>query len=236
MLRSIVIIGANGAIGRACLHQLKLSDPNAIIYAYSRTIPQVRLDNVYYHEINYSNESEIAISASQHDAVDLVIVATGMLHDANTTPEKSLDELQWDNMQKLFEVNTFMPALILKHFAPKLRKGAKSVLAVLSARVGSISDNRLGGWYSYRMSKAALNMLIKTTAIEIARLNKSAIIVGLHPGTVASALSQPFQKNIPQEKLFTPEYSAELLSGVIDRLSSNDSGLIFDWSGQEIMP
>ena len=236
IMKNILVIGANGAIGTAFIEQLRTVYPNALIHAYSRVNNAVNCDNVVYHQIDYNSESEIELVASTFDEIDLIIIATGMLHDNNTMPEKSLRELKIENLQKLFNVNTVIPALFLKHFAPKLNKTNKSVFAILSARVGSISDNRLGGWYSYRMSKSALNMLIKTTAIEIARSNKSAIIVGLHPGTVASQLSQPFQQHVPEGKLFTPEYSTERLIEVIQGLSCNNSGQIFAWDGQEIKP
>ena len=121
-----------------------------------------------------------------------------------------------------------------KYFVPLLRRDEKAVFAALSARVGSISDNRLGGWYAYRASKAALNMVLKTTAIEIGRRFKNQIIVGLHPGTVDTPLSKPFQANVPADKLFTPEFSAERLLTVIDGLTAADSGNLFDWAGERI--
>jgi len=118
-----------------------------------------------------------------------------------------------------------------KYFVPLLRRDEKAVFAALSARVGSISDNRLGGWYAYRASKAALNMVLKTLAIEIGRRFKNQIIVGLHPGTVDTDLSKPFQGNVPEGKLFTAEFSAEKLLDVVDGLSAEDSGNLFDWAG-----
>ena len=151
-------------------------------------------------------------------------------------PEKSLRELSLEKFQRLFLVNTIIPALIAKHFCPYLNKETPSVFAALSARVGSISDNQLGGWYSYRSSKAALNMIIKNTAIEINRTNKQAIIVGIHPGTVNSNLSKPFQKNVPKEKLFSPNFAAEKIYQVITQLSSQSSGKCFAWDNTEILP
>ena len=121
-----------------------------------------------------------------------------------------------------------------KYFAPLLRRDKKAVFAALSARVGSISDNRLGGWYAYRASKAGLNMILKTLSIEVQRRFKNQIIIGLHPGTVDTALSKPFQGNVPKGKLFTPAFSAEKLLSVIDGLSEKDSGFLFDWAGEKI--
>ena len=133
-------------------------------------------------------------------------------------------------------MNTIGPTLIGKYFIPYLRKDEKSVFAFLSARVGSISENKLGGWYSYRASKTALNQIIKNFSIEIKRTNKNAIFVGLQPGTVKSFLSKPFERNVKEDNLFTPEYSAEKLLQVINDLSPDDSGKFFAWNGEEIQP
>ncbi len=166
--------------------------------------------------------------------VDLVIVATGILHRASISPEKSMREMSANAMAEVFAINTIGPALVAKHFLPQLRRGSKSVFAALSARVGSIEDNRLGGWMSYRASKAALNMLIKTLSIEHGRRRPDSIIAGLHPGTVDTALSEPFQKNVPDGKLFTPAQSADYLLSVIDGLKASDTGGVFAWDGARI--
>jgi len=142
---------------------------------------------------------------------------------------QGLSPTQW-------KINTFIPALMAKHFIPRLNLDRQSIFAALSARVGSISDNRLGGWYAYRASKTALNMIIKNAAIETARRNKKAIIVGLHPGTVDSSLSKPFQRNVPDEKLFAPMRSAQDLLKVLDDLNPEQSGRCFAWDGQEVKP
>jgi NAD(P)-dependent dehydrogenase (short-subunit alcohol dehydrogenase family) len=165
-----------------------------------------------------------------------VIVATGILYENTIMPEKSLRELSPEKFLRLFEVNTILPALIAKHFLPKLNKHNRSLFAALSARVGSISDNRLGGWYSYRASKSGLNMIIKNAAIEINRTNKQAVIVSLHPGTVNSKLSKPFQSNVPDGKLFTPDYSVKRLLEVLDNLTPESSGRCFSWDGKEVKP
>ena len=192
-----------------------------------------------YHIINYHDEvsiNESSFIASKKDSLDMVIVTTGILHDGELMPEKSLKDLSEEKFQRIFEVNTVVPLLIAKHFLPKMNRERKSIFAALSARVGSISDNQLGGWYSYRSSKAALNMVIKNLAIEISRSNKNAIIVGLHPGTVDSNLSKPFQGNVPYGKLFTPEYSTQKLLEVLSNLTSKQSGICFAWDGKEILP
>ena len=136
--------------------------------------------------------------------VALVIVATGLLHDGGHQPEKTFKRLDPAFLAKTFQINAIGPALVAKHFLPLLPRRGRAVFAALSARVGSISDNELGGWYGYRASKAALNMLIRTAAIELARTHKEAICVGLHPGTVATGLSGPFQAGVPAQRLFAP--------------------------------
>ena len=137
-------------------------------------------------------------------------------------------------METAFRRNATGPALVAKHFLPLLARDRKAAFAALSARVGSIEDNRLGGWYAYRASKAALNMLIRTLSIELARSHRHALCVGLHPGTVDTALSKPFQSGVPPEKLFPPAQSARHLLAVLDRLTAEDSGSVYAWDGRRI--
>lgn len=239
MYANIAIIGSSGAIGTALTKILAESYPTARIHAFSRMQSSSLLANVAHQLIDYSDESSIAAAAnlaSEHQPLDLVLVATGILHDDSVTPEKSLRDLSAEKFQHVFAINTILPAIVAKHFLPKLAKDKKAVFAALSARVGSISDNHLGGWYSYRASKAALNMIIKTAAIEMGRLHKQAVVIGLHPGTVDSALSKPFQANVAKDKLFTPEHSARCLVNVLNQVSAADSGKCFAWDGQEILP
>ena len=139
-------------------------------------------------------------------------------------------------MAHVFAINTIGPALVAKHALPVLDKDHRSIFAALSARVGSISDNRLGGWHSYRASKAALNQIIRTCSIELARKNRTALCVGLHPGTVDTGLSEPFQSNVPDGKLFTPTRSATSLLSVLNGLDETDTGQCFDWAGERIDP
>lgn len=237
--KNICIVGCNGAIGRAFTEHLSIVYPDALIHAFSRDIPQSQLPNVQYHIIDYQSESSIeqaASVASKDTPLDLVIVATGVLHNSELKPEKSLKELSADKFQMLFQINTIFPALVIKHFLPKLNKDTPSQFGILSARPGSISDNQMGGWYAYRASKAALNMVIKNAAIEIARTNKNAVIVGLHPGVVDSSLSKPFQASVPPGKLFTPLFAAENLLKVLNELTPEKSGYFFAWDGEEIAP
>ena len=239
MPRSIAIFGGSGTIGRALTQRVATVYPGADIHSFSRQKPESVVPGVVHQSIDYNDESSIeacAAMASRRAPLDLVIVATGILHDGLAAPEKSLKDLTAAKFQHLFQVNATIPALVAKHALPRLNRDQRSVFAALSARVGSVSDNRLGGWYAYRASKAALNMIIKTAAIEVGRRNKNPIVVGLHPGTVDSPLSRPFSQNVPDHQLFTPEFAARKLLDVIMALGSDHSGKCFAWDGAEIDP
>ena len=167
----------------------------------------------------------------------MILVAIGLLHEGDTLqPEKSWRSLDTDSLFQLFNANTIIPALIAKNFLPLLNKNSKSIFAALSARIGSITDNKSGGWHSYRASKAALNMLLKNFSLELMRTNSNALCVGLHPGTVNTNLSRPYQRNINTNSLFSPYYSVNSLLKVIDTLEIEQSGCVFAWDGQEIKP
>jgi len=168
--------------------------------------------------------------------IDWVFVATGWLHDNGRGPEKTFRSLDADNLLHAYRVNAIGPALLLKHLIPKLNPSHGSKLGIVSARVGSVSDNRLGGWHSYRASKAALNMLIKNFAIELARNKRRHIIVGLQPGTTDTALSAPFHRNVAKGKLQAPDYTAEQLFKVMQQLRPDDSGGLFDFLGIPFAP
>lgn len=229
-LQNIAVIGAAGSIGKAFVGALSKQYPNSNMYSFSRTIGY----NIDY-ESQESIEKAAKIAAST-GPLDLVVVTNGMLHNQEIMPEKSIKELSKEKFQFLFQVNTIVPALIAKYFLPHLSRESTSIFAALSARVGSISDNQLGGWYAYRASKAALNMIIKNAAIEIGRSNKNAIIVGLHPGTVDTNLSRPFHKNISGAELLTPNQSVAKLIEVLLSLTPMQSGKCFAWNGLEILP
>lgn len=241
---NVVIMGATGGIGYALANSLLSLDNIACLYLISRTpfdqntLPAtIARDKVQVLRLDYEDEASIELAAKQTDvAIDIMIVATGILHDdAGLAPEKSIQQLTTANFTKNLLVNAIGPSLVAKHFLPRMRRNTKAVFAILSARVGSISDNRLGGWYAYRASKAAVNMMIKTLSIELARRHPQHIIVGLHPGTVDTALSKPFQRNVPSQALFDAKYSAHCLLSVINQLSVADSGFCFAWDGQRIL-
>ena len=234
---NVAIIGSTGSIGTAYSQLMAQYFPEAHLHLFARHfVNDLSAAGTSQHILNYQQEDSIHLASKQVSNWDWVIVATGILHQGTLMPEKSLAQLNTEKLQTLFNANTVFPALICKHFAPKLNRHSRSIMAFLSARVGSISDNRLGGWYSYRASKAALNMIIKTAAIEIARNNKQAIIIGLHPGSVVSKLSQPFRASIPAHKLFSADYSVQQQWRVLQGLTPKDSGNCFAWDGQQIQP
>ncbi len=234
----VAVIGATGGIGQALIQQLTNMPGIGYIYAYSRTYPDAlsAIANLSYSPLDYANEQSIADAAAAlgKTRLDVVIVATGVLHGENFTPEKSIRSLQPESFEEVFQLNTLGPMLVAKHFLPYMNKNNKTAFTAISARVGSISDNRLGGWYSYRASKAALNMMLKGLANECRVRYPDLIVAGLHPGTVNTSLSEPFQKNVPSDKLFSAEQSASYLLKVIDNLDKQDSGKVFAWDGKEI--
>ena len=234
---NVAVIGASGGIGAEFVRQLSAAQHIAQVHAFSRGERDFADDKVLSHTIDITDEDSIrhaALTASAEAPLDAVIVTTGVLHAGSIQPEKSLTQIDPQAMLEVMQVNAVGPALVAKHFLPRMRRDARTVFAALSARVGSIADNRLGGWASYRASKAALNMLLKTAAIEQARRFPECIIVGLHPGTVDTGLSKPFQRRVPEGKLFTPETSVTHLCRVVDGLSPTDSGRCFAWDGNAI--
>lgn len=238
VFKNIAIVGSSGSIGQAFLDHFSTDAHCETLFALSRKSPAEKLDPKVQHlPLDLTDPDSIQKAFEHikaHAKLDLVLVTTGILHSDTMKPEKSITQLNLENLQQNFAINTFGPALVAKHALPLLNREKPSILAMLSARVGSISDNRLGGWHSYRASKAALNMLIKNFSLEYKWRNPNASIIGLHPGTVDSALSKPFQKNVADGKLFRPDFSAEKLLSVLQQCQANDSGKIFAWDGQEI--
>jgi NAD(P)-dependent dehydrogenase (short-subunit alcohol dehydrogenase family) len=212
-----LIIGATGGIGAALADALD---------ATGATV--TRLSRRSDPPVDLTDEPSISAAATAlaDQCFDLLILAAG--------PEKSWRQLDAATLTDSFAVNAIGPMLVARHFLELMAPTA--TLAFLSARVGSISDNRLGGWYGYRASKAALNQFVRTLSIELARTRPDMTAVALHPGTVDTALSAPFQRNVPSGQLFTPAISAAHLLAVIAALSPADSGRLIDWAGEPIAP
>ncbi len=242
---NVVVIGATGAIGAAMIKQLVELPNLGQLFSFSRCHPclnsaspicQLNSAKVVHGFVDLESETSIQQLGEvlSDTPLDLVLICTGLLHNTDIKPEKSLKNLDADKLQRLFQINSIAPALIAQQLMPRLRRRGKAVFAALSARVSSISDNRLGGWYGYRASKSALNMFLKTAAIEVSRTHPEAVVVGLHPGTVDSNLSAPFQRGVPAHQLFSADQAANYLLQVIGGLGSGDSGKLFAWDGEEI--
>ena len=236
--RNVAVVGATGAIGKAFVDYYSKDESVENVFAFSRK--KINFENRKIKSFNLDIENQTSIEESAQNikdySIDTIIVATGILHSENFGPEKSIREINYSTMAKVMAVNTIGPALIGRYFIPLLRKDIKTVLAFLSARVGSISDNKLGGWYSYRASKTALNQVVKNFSIELKRTNPKAVVLALQPGTVNSNLSEPFKKNVAKGKLFSPEQSRELLSDIIAKATIKDSGNLIAYDGEIISP
>ncbi|MEO1039176.1 MAG: SDR family NAD(P)-dependent oxidoreductase [Pseudomonadota bacterium] len=230
-----LVFGASGGIGEAFTRALIADEGCGGVFAASRTGAAPTGAEGLRFDLADETSIEAALKrATQDGPLDLVLIATGLLHGDAVQPEKTWRHLNAEAMTEVFAVNTIGPALIIKHALQRTAANRRAIVAALSARVGSISDNRLGGWHAYRASKAALNQIIRTSAIELARKRPDALCVGLHPGTVDTGLSRPFQGNVPDGKLFTPELSAGRLLSVLDGLTPEQSGQVFDWAGEAV--
>jgi NAD(P)-dependent dehydrogenase (short-subunit alcohol dehydrogenase family) len=237
MKENIIIAGSSGAIGGEFTELYANNSNVEKIIALSRKpintnhnkIQSVEID--YYNEATFKNLDEI----SQLDSISKIIIATGILHTDQIRPEKSIDSIAGEDIRNVFQVNVFGPILLVKKLLPLIKKSKGVKIVFLTARVGSISDNVLGGWHSYRSSKSALNMMIKNLAIELKRLNKEHVVIGIHPGTVKSHLSEPFLRHVKHD-IFNPKESVDLMTQVISKVSQTDSGKCFDFSGKVIEP
>lgn len=242
-----LIVGASQGIGlgfvRALLQKYNF---NHIFATYRNqstagelfTLQKQYGDRLKCLQVDITDESQIVAGVKQIQEsvkqLHLVIYCVGVLHEDNLAPEKSLRQIKPENLIYSFQVNSIGAVLLAKHLMPLFKKSECSIFASISAKVGSIGDNHLGGWYGYRASKAALNMFIKTTAIEYSRRCPKTIVVALHPGTTDTRLSKPFQKNVPPNKLFPVEHTVNLLLKVIADLEMKDSGEFFAWDGSQL--
>lgn len=247
-----LIIGGTGGIGNAIIQQLlstKSTHSNGarvqIFATYHQRAPvrNIAIDNVQWIAMDISCEDSIKAAVddistrSRH--IDWVINCVGLLHNDSHQPEKALRHIETGFFLKNMQINALASLLLAKHLKPLLAKAQRTadkpaIFATISARVGSITDNQLGGWYSYRMSKAALNMGMKNLSIEWGRSLKDTCVVVMQPGTVDTELSAPFQGNVTEDKLFSPAYSAQKLLGVLANMQAADSGSFVDWAGEAI--
>ncbi len=233
-----IVTGANGGIGSAILQSLLSASQTGNVIAVSRSpiaFEHPKLDTIVA-DITTSAGRETLSKRVDGQPVHLLFNAIGLLHDTvqGVQPEKRLEQLDETAFAQVMHINAATPALLLAALKPSLQGKHPAIIASLSARVGSITDNGYGGWYSYRASKAAHNMLMKTAAIELSRLNKQSIVLCLHPGTTDTTLSKPFQARVPSEKLFATGFVAEQLIKVIAKRTPDDTGSFWDWAGEPI--
>ncbi|NJR65760.1 MAG: SDR family NAD(P)-dependent oxidoreductase [Leptolyngbyaceae cyanobacterium CRU_2_3] len=241
-----LIVGAGQGIGLEFVRQFLQTHRVAQLYATYRSPHSELLSladpTLRCLPMDITEEAEIAAVVQQiqvetstlHQRLTWVINCAGWLHEGTLQPEKSLRQLNTEQLLRYFQVNSIGAVLLAKQVQPLLKHGDRAILATLSAKIGSIGDNALGGWYGYRASKAALNMLMKTTAIEYQRTCPRAIVVTLHPGTTNTQLSRPFQNHVPPEKLFSVERTVRQLLTVLDQLQERDSGGFFSWDGSPL--
>jgi NAD(P)-dependent dehydrogenase (short-subunit alcohol dehydrogenase family) len=233
-----LVTGAGGGIGRAVVDALLASGRPARVIAVSRrplAHPDPRLEPLAA-DLTTPEGLAALDECLGETPLHLVFNAIGMLHDEarDIHPEKKLDELDAEALACLYRVNAITPALLLQALQRNLKGGHPVLIGSLSARVGSIGDNRLGGWYGYRASKAAHNMLMKTAAVELRRLNPNLTVACLHPGTTDTPLSRPFQARVPADQLFSPVFVAERLLAVLGERHPEESGSFFDWAGEPV--
>ncbi|MEZ9679626.1 SDR family oxidoreductase [Vibrio splendidus] len=236
----ILVVGGSGGIGFAVVKHL-LSELSRFDFldvhvdaTYHSQQPELENSRLNWHKVDATNEADIEQLSKQFEKLDWLINCVGMLHTPDLGPEKNLSSIDPEFFLKNISVNTLPSLLLAKHFTPILRTSDNPKFAVVSAKVGSISDNRLGGWYSYRSSKAALNMFIKTMSIEWQRTIKKGTVLALHPGTTDSALSKPFQTNVPEGKLFDSSYVAHQLVDIIRTATPDNSGHFYAYDGEQL--
>ena len=238
MTSRAALFGASGGIGAALADRLCADPAYSEVWLGARVRPRSMAPNARSFCFDSDDESSLTGAAQQigkGGELDLVFVATGLLHRPGLpSPEKSYSALDGAAMAELYRVNAIGPALIAKHILPLLPRTRRAVFAVLSAKVGSIGDNRLGGWHSYRAAKAALNMLVANLAIELRRSHPQAVIAALHPGTVDTALSAPFQRGLREGQLQSPTACAAALLTALAKLRPEDSGGLFAWDGARL--
>ena len=234
MGRHVLIVGGQGGIGRALVEALRHdASVDAVHATWHRQEPEP-LDGVTWWHCDVTDEASIAAVAEGIERVDWLINAVGWLHGDGTGPEKHSREVRREAFLRAMEINALPSLLLAQRFRGHLKRSSAGVFATISARLGSIGENGLGGWYSYRASKAALNMALRTLAVEWRRELPSATVAALHPGTTDTSLSRPFQARVPSDQLFSPQKTAAYLLGVIDGLTPEASGRFWSFDGEEL--
>lgn len=232
---NILIFGGNGGIGLSLVQNFLDNYPDAKITAtFNSKCPAYKNMRLVWQKLNIKNEAEIAALAKKTGSVDILINAVGLLHSTNHNPEKSISQLDADFFNENIAVNTLSSILIAKHFMKALQSETNTYFAILSAKIGSIDDNRLGGWLSYRTSKAALNMAIKTVSIEWKHKVPNCCILLFHPGTTDTNLSKPFQARLPKGQLHSADVTAQSLLEIIKNSSPSDSGKFISFNDSTI--
>ncbi|WP_159650918.1 SDR family oxidoreductase [Vibrio atypicus] len=232
---NILVIGASGAIGLAMAKRLCKYFPQAIIHATYRTEkPEATEPNLHWYSLDVTQEASIHELSRSMEKLDWLVNCVGMLHTKDQQPEKNLQSIDPHFFHQNISINTLPSLLLAKHFQTQLKASSAARFATISAKVGSITDNQLGGWYSYRASKSALNMAIKNISIEWSRIMPNCAVVALHPGTTDTPLSKPFQKNVPDGKLFSPERVAKDLINMLDTLKPCDNGSFIAYNGERL--
>lgn len=235
-----VLIGAgNGGIGQGLIKAILEQYPEAELTATYRNQKPTHLSpDIHWIQADLTDQESVEQLASNVSQIDWLINCAGFLHhhthDGFQGPEKSIRQFEPDFFLHNIQHNTLPTLLLAQHFSSALKKSTRGIFAAVSAKVGSIEDNQLGGWYSYRASKAALNMALKTLSIEWQRSHKNLCVSALHPGTTDTGLSEPFQKNVPKGKLFTPEQTGHYLLNVLEQLTPDQTGSFFSWNGEKL--
>lgn len=230
MTQSVLIIGGGSAIGLALARHYRSSGARVTLISRQHLTDMPAVEWLQ-DPLGSEQHSAALVAQALAQQPEIIFICNGVLHDAKAMPEKTIRQLDIDVLASRFASNVQVPARYLKLLFSYLCKQPQVKLLALSAKVGSIGDNALGGWYSYRISKAALNMLIKNLSIEVGRLNKTAAIVSIHPGTTDTELSAPFQQNLPAGQLQSPDATAKRLAKVADSLTAAQSGNLLNWDG-----
>lgn len=236
-MKKILVFGSTGTIGKSVLDKCLTSSDLEIAHSVSRTPLVFNDSRIKHYLLDFDDEDAYRQLADKIDdnSIDMILISIGFLHTDSLKPEKSIKDVSSKSLNEYFKVNLIYPSLIIKYFYKKILKDQKSIILVLSAKVGSISQNELGGWHGYRVSKAALNMMIKNVSLELQRYNKESVVSSLHPGTVRSRLTEPYLNNI-NHKIYEPSEAANNIYLLLNKIDKSSSGHMIDYLGNIITP